>query len=109
MLGEQKTFHSSTRSKLFLPVPDDHFLALRFGNPDELEERLRKNPVEVIHCMLRDLGPSTAGEIKDELCELVIPTEEWARWWQTARAKIKKDTMIETPKNIRKPFKTSRN
>ncbi|MCB1115502.1 MAG: GreA/GreB family elongation factor [Chlamydiia bacterium] len=88
-----------------IPIPDDHFLALRFGNPDELEERAKKNPVEVIHMLLKDLGPSTAAEIKEELSELVIPEEEWARWWQTARGKIKKDTFIETPEDIRKPFK----
>jgi len=104
-VGGTKDLSFTNAFKTLLPIPDDHFLALRFGNPDELEERLRKNPVEVIHCMLRDLGPSTAGEIKEELCELVIPTEEWARWWQTARAKIKKDTMIDTPEDIRKPFR----
>ncbi len=104
-VGGTKDLSFTNAFKTLLPIPDEHFLALRFGNPDELEERLKKNPVEVIHCMLRDLGPSTTGEIKDELCELVIPVEEWARWWQTARAKIKKDTMIETPEDIRKPFK----
>lgn len=88
-----------------IPIPNDHFLALRFGNPDELEERAKKNPVEVVHMLLRDLGPSTAAEIKEELCELVIPEEEWARWWQTARSKVKKDTLIETPDELRKPFK----
>ncbi|MCP5505476.1 MAG: GreA/GreB family elongation factor [Chlamydiales bacterium] len=88
-----------------IPIPDDHFLALRFGSPDELEERAKKNPVEVIHMLLKDLGPSTAAEIKEELCELVIPEEEWARWWQTARSKVKKDTLIETPEELRKPFK----
>ncbi len=104
-IGGTKDLSFGNAFKTLLPISDEHFLALRFGNPDELEERLKKNPVEVIHCMLRDLGPSTASEIKDELCELVIPIEEWARWWQTARAKIKKDTMIETPEDIRKPFK----
>lgn len=91
--------------KTLIPIPDEHFLAQRFGNPDALEERAKKNPVEVIHILLRDLGPSTAAEIKEELCELVIPNEDWARWWQTARSKVKKDTMIETPSDIRKPFK----
>jgi len=91
--------------KTLIPIPDEHFLAQRFGNPDALEERAKKKPVEVIHILLRDLGPSTAAEIKEELCELVIPNEDWARWWQTARSKVKKDTMIETPSDIRKPFK----
>lgn len=91
--------------KTLVPVPNDHFLALRFGNPDELEDRAKKNPLEIIHIMLRDLGHLTAAEIKEELCDLVIPANEWARWWQTTRTKIKKDTMIETPENIRKSFK----
>lgn len=55
--------------------------------------------------LLRDLGPKTAAEIKDELCDLVIPAAEWTRWWQTARAKVKKDTMIATPEDIREPFR----
>lgn len=91
--------------KTLIPVPDDHFLALRFGNPDLLEKKAKEHPAEVIRMMLRDLGPKTAAEIKDELCELVIPASEWPRWWQTARAKVKKDTMIETPEELREPFR----
>jgi transcription elongation factor GreA-like protein/transcription elongation GreA/GreB family factor len=90
--------------KTLIPIPKDHFLALRFGSPDLLEQKARENPLEVVRLLLRDLGPKTAGEIKDELCDLVIPTKEWARWWQNARAKIKKDTMIHTPKELRDPF-----
>ncbi len=104
-VGGKKDLSFENAFKTLIPIPDDHFLALRFGNPDELEERAKKNPVETIHILLRDLGPLTAAEIKEELCELVIPLEEWARWWQTARTKVKKDTMIETPEDIRKHFK----
>ena len=87
-----------------IPIPDDHFLAMRFGDPDLLEKKAKENPVEIIRVLLRDLGPKTAAEIKDELCELVIPEEEWAKWWQNARIKIKKDTMIEAPEDLREPF-----
>ncbi len=87
-----------------IPIPDDHFLALRFGNPDLLEKNAKENPVEIIRVLLRDLGPKTAAEIKDELCELVIPEEDWAKWWQNTRTKIKKDTMIEAPEDLRQPF-----
>lgn len=90
--------------KTLIPIPDDHFLALRFGSPDELEQKAKESPAEVIRMLLRDLGPKTAAEIKDEMCELVIPEEEWAKWWQTARTKIKKDTMIEAPDNLQEPF-----
>jgi transcription elongation factor GreA-like protein/transcription elongation GreA/GreB family factor len=87
-----------------LPIPDDHFLALRFGNADLLEQKAKENPTEVIRLLLRDLGPKTAAEIKDELCELVIPEADWAKWWQNTRTKIKKDTLIEAPEDLRQPF-----
>jgi transcription elongation factor GreA-like protein/transcription elongation GreA/GreB family factor len=101
----KKDLSFATAFKTLTPIPHDHFLALRFGNPDLLEQKAKENPAEVIRMLLRDLGPKTAAEIKDELCELVIPANEWTRWWQTARAKVKKDTMVETPDELRDPFR----
>lgn len=90
--------------KSLIPLKSDHFLAKRFSDPDAFEKEAKENPLEVIKCLLRDLGPKNAAEIKDELCELVIPEKEWTKWWQNARIKIKKDTEIESPENIRDPF-----
>lgn len=87
-----------------IPLQNDHFLALRFGDPDSLEESARKKPMEIIHTLLKDLGPQTAADIKEELCDLVIPEKEWARWWQMIRAKIKKDTLIKSPNKITNTF-----
>ncbi|MCI5051683.1 MAG: GreA/GreB family elongation factor [Simkaniaceae bacterium] len=101
----QKDLSFTNAFKTLIPLPKDHFLSQRFGNPDALEDKARVNPVEVIRTLLRDLGPKTAGEIKDELADLVIPEEEWSKWWQTARSKLKKDTLIEIPSSIRQPFK----
>ncbi len=100
----RKDLSFSNAFKTLLPIPKDHFLAMRFGTPDVLEQKAKENPAEVIRILLRDLGPKTASEIKDELCELVIPTNEWQKWWQSARAKVKKDTMIESPEDIKDPF-----
>lgn len=91
--------------KTLLPLPPDHFYSRRFGNPDALEKEAKGNPSEMIRFLLKDLGPKTAAEIKEELCDLVIPTDDWNRWWQTARAKLKKDTKIECPKELKDPFK----
>lgn len=88
-----------------LPLPKDHFYARRFGNPDALEQEARDNPSELIRLLLRDLGPKSAADIKDELADLVIPAEDWNRWWQTARSKLKKDTKIECPKELKDPFR----
>jgi transcription elongation factor GreA-like protein/transcription elongation GreA/GreB family factor len=91
--------------KNLLPLPDNHFLARRFGDPDLLEEQARKDPLEVIQILLRDLGPKTAAEIKEELCDWVIPEGDWPKWWQSARGRIKRDTMIDTPRSLREPFR----
>ncbi len=95
--------------KTLIPISKDHFLARRFGNPDEFEEFARKHPVETIHLLLKDLGAKTAGEIKDELADLVIPEVEWAKWWQSTRTKLKKDTFIESPVQLKDPFRLRKN
>lgn len=90
--------------KTLIPLPHTHFLARRFSNPDLLEKEGREDPVALIKLLLHDLGPKTAVEIKDELCELVIPEKDWTKWWQGARARIKKSPIIEAPDSIKEPF-----
>lgn len=90
--------------KTLIPLPNTHFLARRFTNPDLLEKEGKENPVALIKLLLHDMGPKTASEIKDELCELVIPEKDWTKWWQGARARIKKNTIIETPDTLKEPF-----
>ena len=104
-VGGRKDMSFENAYKTLVPLPDDHFLARRFGNPDLLEKEARESPQETVRLLLRDLGPKTAAEIKDELCEWVIPEPDWTKWWQGARAKIKKDTMIESPDTLKDPFR----
>lgn len=103
-LQGKKYFTFANSFKNLLPLPDDHILAKRFANPDQLEKEAKENPVAVVKSLLKNLGPKTAAEIKEELCDLVIPEKDWTKWWQGARAKLKKDTMVETPKTLREPF-----
>lgn len=104
VIGVQSlSFEKAFRTLLVLP--HDHFYSRRFGDPDALEKEARENPSNLIRLLLRDLGPKTASEIKEELSDLVIPSDDWNRWWQTARAKIKRDTKIESPKELKDPFR----
>lgn len=104
-ISGKKYFTFVNAFKTLIPLSSESFLARRFAAPDALEQEARENPVAVIKLLLKDLGPKTAAEIKDELCELVIPEKDWTKWWQAARAKIKKDTLIDTPENLKDPFK----
>lgn len=100
-----KHFTYTNAFKTLTPLPNSHFLSRRFANPDLLEQQARENPNDIIHTLLRDLGPKTAAEIKDELCELVIPEKDWTKWWQWCRTKLKKDPIVDTPSSIKQPFR----
>jgi transcription elongation factor GreA-like protein/transcription elongation GreA/GreB family factor len=104
-LSGRKYFNFGNAFKALIPLSDDNFFVRRFADPDRLEQEARANPVEIIKLLLRNLGPKSAAEIKDELCDLVIPEKDWTKWWQATRAKIKKDTMIDTPETIKEPFR----
>ena len=90
--------------KTLKPIAKDHFLAMRFGFPDELEKLAKEDSSLVIKKLLKDLGPKTAAEIKDELCDTIILEDEWSKWWSNARSKLKKDTLIESPTSLKEPF-----
>lgn len=104
VLGQKHLSFENAFKNLY-PLADDHFLALRFGNPDKLESMAKKHPCEVIRILLRDLGEKTSLEMKEELFDLVIPSKEWNKWWQATRSKIKKDTKIASPKDPKGSFR----
>ena len=103
-IGALKDLSFENAFKNLIKLPSDHFLARRFGDPDLLEKEGKEDPCGLIRLLLKDLGPKTAQEIKEELEELVIPEADWTRWWQGTRSKLRKDTMIQSPKSSREPF-----
>lgn len=103
-ISARKDLAFNNALKNLSPLSSDHFLARRFGAADALEKEGKEDPAALIRLLLRDLGPKTAQEIKEELCELVIPEADWAKWWGTARTKIKKDTKIQSPKTAKEHF-----
>lgn len=102
--GAIKDLSFDSAFKNLIPLPSEHFLSRRFGNPDGLEAFGKEDHAGLIRLLLKDLGPKTAQEIKEELSELVIPESEWSKWWQAARAKIKRDTKIQSPNSLKEPF-----
>jgi transcription elongation factor GreA-like protein/transcription elongation GreA/GreB family factor len=100
----QKSLSFENALKTLIPLSDSHFLSRRFGNPDLLEKQAKENSAEIIKALIKDLGPKTASEIKEYMCDLVIPAEEWNKWWQNARSKLKKDRKVESPSSLNDPF-----
>lgn len=99
-----KTLSFKNAFTQLIPLSKEHFLARRFGDPDRLEEFAKKDSVGVLRLFLKDLGPHSAAEIKEEFLDLVIPEDEWSKWWQGARAKMKKDKLIFVPEELSEKF-----
>jgi len=104
-IAGQKHITFANAFKTLIPLSNDDFRARRFADPDLLEKEAKEDPIAIIKVLLRDLGDKSAAEIKDELCERVIPDAEWSKWWQMVRTKLKKDTMIETPDSLKGDFR----
>ncbi len=103
--GGKRDISFKNAFKTVLPIAKTHFLAARFADPVSLEAKAKENPAEIVHHILRDLGSKTAAEIKDLLVDVVILEDEYSKWWQQARSKLKKDPLIESPDNPKQPFK----
>jgi transcription elongation factor GreA-like protein/transcription elongation GreA/GreB family factor len=108
LVSDVKEISFKNAFNTLLPISADHFLARRFGDPVKFEAYTRANPVDAIKLLLKDLGDKTAFDIKEEMEGVVIAEEEWTKWWNTVRAKLKKDAEIEYPSSVKLPFKLCR-
>ena len=104
--GGKKDIPFKSAFKSLKPLEKKSFLARRFYEPDILEKEAKKDPVAIIAQLLRELGPKSAQEIKDLFVDYIIPEKEYAKWWQQARTKVKKDPLIESPDTLKGAFKT---
>jgi transcription elongation GreA/GreB family factor len=103
-LMEPKPLSFTNACNHVIPLPKDHFLSRRFGAPDDLEAFAKSDPAGVLRLFLRSMGPRNAAEIKEEFLDLVIPEEDWTKWWSSARARAKKDPLIDVPDQLSEPF-----
>lgn len=102
--GSKRDISFKNGFRSLLPISADHFLALRFANPAALEQKARDDAVALVIQLLKDLGPKSASEIKDLIVDYVIDENEYSKWWQATRAKLKKDGHIEVPQNAKDTF-----
>lgn len=102
--GSKKELPFKTAFKSVTPLPKDHFLALRFGSPETLEKQAHSDPVGLVTKILEELGPKSASEIKDLLSGYILDEGAYSKWWQLARAKLKKDPFIISPESPKDTF-----
>src|SRR5208283_2311174 len=78
------------------PVPKDHILARKATNLEAVRH-LAAHHVDLIKIVLNSFGgKATAEQIQQVLVPDVI-TDDWKKWWETARREMKKDGHFIVP------------
>jgi len=87
------------------PVGDDHLLARKHLQPEELRRLMRESQGEVVNIALASYGEMTAARLKEILVAELLSEEEWKDFWQGARKQLKNDPRIDVPARRNEPIR----
>jgi transcription elongation GreA/GreB family factor len=79
-------------------LTDDHILAIKHNQPDELEKLIKEDPAEVVRITLRSYGNMSVTRLMEKLIPSVLPEAGWKKFWEGARRGLKNDASVEIPK-----------
>ncbi|MBU1909222.1 MAG: GreA/GreB family elongation factor [Verrucomicrobia bacterium] len=86
-------------------LSDDHLLARQHREPEELARWVRERPAEIVRVALHSYGPLTAAQLQEKLTAHLVPVSDWKKFWDTARAGLKKDPLVEVPAKRSEPLR----
>ncbi|MDF7824695.1 GreA/GreB family elongation factor [Pontiellaceae bacterium B12227] len=79
-------------------LTDEHILAIKHNNPDELKRMMKEEPAEVIKCALRSYGNMSITRLTEKMVPSVLSEAGWKKFWEAARKALKDDASVEIPK-----------
>ncbi|MFH0878165.1 MAG: GreA/GreB family elongation factor, partial [Lentisphaerota bacterium] len=86
-------------------ISDDHLLARKHRNPEELKALVTNDPAEVVRITLRSFGPLSAPLLQERLVPAIFPESDWKRFWDGARKALKNDPLVEIPARRSDPIR----
>ena len=79
------------------PIPKDHILARKAADIQGLRDLAGKNHLELVKLVLNSFGgKATVEQIQHALVPDVI-SNDWKKWWDTAKRELKKDGHFQVP------------
>lgn len=79
------------------PIPPTHIMARKAMNLEELRQMAALNHLELIKLVLVSFGGKAS---LDQIQQLLVPdviSDDWRKWWEAARAEMKKDGHFVIP------------
>ncbi len=91
--------------EIFQILEDDDLRAYKFSRPDELAQKAKDAPAEIIRLALKMRGGrALASEIRKDLRGTVISESTWSKWWTKARREAAKDSFIEVQEGTKPAY-----
>ncbi len=84
-------------------LSEDHLLSWKHHRPEELREKIEKEPGQVVKMAIRSFGPLPTPVLQERLSPDVIPEKDWKKFWDGARKALKKDPSVIFPSNRKDP------
>ena len=78
-------------------IDDEHLMAIRHKDPEQLKEMISKEPAEVVKHTLKHYGPMSVIRLQEILCESILVEKEWKKFWEGARRQLRTDPQVEIP------------
>src|SRR5262245_53171309 len=104
---QSRTAHSmdlAFAAESLKPIPADHILARKYTELPKLRETAALHHLDLIKLVLQSYGgKSTVDQIQQLLVPEVI-TEDWKKWWETAKKEMKKDGHFQIPAKKTEPI-----
>lgn len=86
-------------------IPENHILAQRAGNLDELKQLAADDPVEVVLRVLQSFENRVhLDNLEGILMGSVIPEGEYKSWWDATKRKLRKDKSFVVPSRRSEPL-----
>ena len=79
------------------PIAKDHILARKASDLDGLRQIAGSNHLELIRLVLNSYGGKATP---DQIYQVLVPdviTDDWKKWWETAKRELKKDGHFQVP------------
>lgn len=86
------------------PIPSDHILARKASDLGALRQMAALHHLDLIKLVLQSYGGrATVEQIQQVLVPDII-TEDWKKWWETAKREMKKDGHFQVPLKKTEPI-----
>ncbi|MEY2492232.1 MAG: hypothetical protein QOH24_1183 [Verrucomicrobiota bacterium] len=87
------------------PIHQEHFLARKVNQSDEIRALLKSDPAAVVRNILESLGgKATLSQISEMLVGDFFTETEWKRWWTAAKKAMKAGGYFSVPTKKTEPI-----